>query len=220
MVLEQSILNPKPRLLPGPQLLHELVADDRTGTATAIEHCAGDGTIERLSYDELHARSDALARRLLSARQTSAPSANGRFIVPMYIPQCLDLYIGQLAILKAGGAFCPVALDAPEERLRFILRDVEATILLTISGSRDKLSQFDDVLVLTADEISPSDDLDSSSRSIAPSDAAYIMLVLTDLINRLISGVLINVQVYFWFYRHAERCSLVSFGGEPGSTGP
>jgi non-ribosomal peptide synthetase component F len=35
-----------------------------------------------------------------------------------------------LAILKAGGAFCPLNIDAPPERIKFILSDVEAKMVI------------------------------------------------------------------------------------------
>jgi len=175
-----SILNPKPKRLAGPQLLHELVPQSQAEDAVAIEYSDQDGNLTRLSYDDLHARSNALARKLLPTYQTSAPSENGRFIVPLYIPQSPELYISQLAILKAGGAFCPIALDAPEERLRFILQDVKAKVLLTVSNMRPKLPQLDDIVVIDSDEATLEDDREAVSAPIAPHQAAYIMWVTKD----------------------------------------
>ncbi|KAG8423318.1 non-ribosomal peptide synthetase nps2 [Metarhizium acridum] len=51
-------------------------------------------------------------------------------VIPVLIPQSPHLYISLLAILKAGGAFCPLNADAPPERVKFILKDVSAKVVL------------------------------------------------------------------------------------------
>ena len=176
MAKQLAILNAEPVFLPGPKLLHELVAQGQPAAAVAIEHCSHDGTIEGLSYADLDLRSTALAHEILSARHTSTLYNNGeRFIVPVYASQSLELYICQLAILKAGGAFCPVALDVPEERLRFILQDVEATVLLTTSDLRSRLPDLDGMAVVVADSTGHSRDSHVPLPLVQPTQAAYIM---------------------------------------------
>ncbi|KAK5137564.1 hypothetical protein LTR08_008544 [Meristemomyces frigidus] len=176
MAEQLAILNPHPAVLPGPELLHQLVARNHPGAAAAIEHCSQSGTVERLSYGDLDTRSSALAYEIMYAHRTNTASSNGhRFIVPVYASQCLELYICQLAILKAGGAFCPIALDAPEERLRFILQDIEATVLLTTSDFRSKLPQLDGIKVVVADNTTLPHNSESQLPLIQPSQAAYIM---------------------------------------------
>ncbi|KAK3651323.1 hypothetical protein LTR56_005780 [Elasticomyces elasticus] len=165
-----SILNPNPQSLPGPTLLHDLIAQSAQEDSLAIDFERYDGVREQLTYTDLHNRSNALSSRLIAQRKTTA-----RFIVPLYIPQSADLYIAQLAVLKAGGAFCPITLDVPEERLRFILDDISATLILTTSELSQQLPMLDTVEQILVDSIdhdglpSPSDIL------IQPSQAAYIM---------------------------------------------
>ena len=176
MADQLAILNAEPVALPGPQLLHELVAQKHLGAVTAIEHCSHDGTVERLTYGDLDVRSSALAHEILSVRQASKTSTDGqRFIVPVYATQCLELYICQLAILKAGGAFCPIALDTPEERLRFILQDVKATVFLTTSDLRSTLPELNGVMVFNADRTTLHHKSDMLLPFVQPSQAAYIM---------------------------------------------
>ena len=118
MASQLSILNPHPKKIPGPELLHQLVADNSQNDRPAIEYETSGGTIERLTYQQLHQRTDTLARRLRSTWNNAASSDNPRFIIPIFIQQCPHLYVSELAVLKAGGAFCPISLDIPEERLR------------------------------------------------------------------------------------------------------
>ena len=177
MTSQLSILNPTPNVLPGPKLLHELVATQSKGGVPAIEHTLHDGSKQAISYHELRLQSDRLASQLRSIRSASTIANNERFIVPLYIEQCPDLYVAQLAILKAGGAFCPIALDAPEDRIRFILQDIEASILLTTSQLSKRLPVLDSVNVTCVDDDMSGAGHDNPSFPIDPSQAAYIMCV-------------------------------------------
>lgn len=119
-----SVLNPSPNRVAGPTLLHHLVRP--ASEDVALEHlCAGE--ITKLSYKSLHEASDALASQI----SLSCDSVQGQLIVPVLLQQSSDLYITLLAILKAGGAFCPLNLDAPAERVQFILKDVGAKVVIT-----------------------------------------------------------------------------------------
>ncbi len=119
-----SVLNPSPKRASGPTLLHNLVRP--ASEDIALEHLCG-GEITKLSYNSLHEASDALASQI----SLSCDSVQGQLIVPVLLQQSPDLYITLLAILKAGGAFCPLNLDAPAERVQFILKDVGAKVVIT-----------------------------------------------------------------------------------------
>ncbi|KAI4729506.1 peptide synthetase [Aureobasidium sp. EXF-10728] len=144
-----SILNPVPIKLEGPGLLHELISGSET-PGTALEYLDADSQTSTLSYSDLHKRSEHLAWRLTQV--SCKVSQKGLGIVPIYIPQCTHLYISQLAILKSGAAFCPLNLDVPEERLKFILKDTSASILLTTTAMRPKLPDLQDVAIIAVDD--------------------------------------------------------------------
>jgi len=86
-----------------------------------------------LTYAELNARADQLAHHL--QQQGVGPEV----IVGLYLERgsmfnpwpSLDLIIGLLAILKAGGAFLPLDPSYPSERLSFMVQDAQVPILLT-----------------------------------------------------------------------------------------
>lgn len=124
-----SILNPHPQKLPGPTLLHELVRFSEHGAKPALDflHASGLRTIH--SYNELDTLSTAFAQLLVPHLQTTS-----RPMVPVLLPQSPSLYIALLGILKAGAAFVPLQLDAPAERLRFVVADVGATCVITDSN--------------------------------------------------------------------------------------
>ncbi len=109
-------------------LLHEVFA------ATALEHPGhvaidvppGAARSERVtsSYAEVDAASDDLAARL-------RPLISGECIVAIHLPRTSpDLYIAQMAVLKAGGAFTCIDPAFPPERVAEILDDSKAVALL------------------------------------------------------------------------------------------
>ncbi|UOY89132.1 non-ribosomal peptide synthetase [Bacillus glycinifermentans] len=82
----------------------------------------------RLTYRELDEKADMIAAML-----TKNGVASGS-LVGLMTERSLDMLIGILGILKAGGAYLPIDPDYPDERIRFMLDDSGARILLTQSG--------------------------------------------------------------------------------------
>ncbi|MBO1419572.1 non-ribosomal peptide synthetase, partial [Streptomyces sp. FH025] len=88
----------------------------RTPEAPAVR----DGDRE-LTYRRLDAWSDGLAARLLA--EGLAPEEP----VALELDRSAEIVVAQLAVLKAGGAYLPVDLRAPEERRRALLARAGAT---------------------------------------------------------------------------------------------
>ncbi|KAJ5946268.1 hypothetical protein N7454_003107 [Penicillium verhagenii] len=176
-----SIINPSPCILPGPQLLHNLALSgsyDSGHSNNAIEFLSADGNIRCLSYHSLDQLSSKLATQIAHA---AAARADGKqkLVVPVLLPQSLELYITWLAILKAGGAFCPLNIDAPPERIEFILQDVAASVVVTYGALVAQVPQGAPVTVINTDgiEAGQADDADFTPPviDITPSDLAYVM---------------------------------------------
>ncbi|KAK8068685.1 Hydroxamate-type ferrichrome siderophore peptide synthetase [Apiospora phragmitis] len=175
-----SFNNPHPRQLAGPRFLHELIPHQGNSEGTpALDYSNKDGRQRTLSYGELHQLSSGLAARI--AHELYSTPARSPPVVPVMIPQSPELYLSLLAILKCGGAFCPLNLDAPSERIGFILGDVKASIVLTTRSLAPSLPR-DGVVwkVICVDEL----DLDastevngvtSSQRQSDEHDLAYVM---------------------------------------------
>ncbi|OLN95216.1 Hydroxamate-type ferrichrome siderophore peptide synthetase [Colletotrichum chlorophyti] len=147
-----SILNARPKRFPGPHLLHQLVRLESDESLPAIHSLDDQGRESTWSYPQLHQISDRLASRISASVKKDSNTAE--FVVPLLIPQCPHLYAAILAVLKAGGAFCPLHLDAPPERVRFILQDVSAKVVLV---SRDLVSKIpcddqEERIILVVDE--------------------------------------------------------------------
>jgi amino acid adenylation domain-containing protein len=83
---------------------------------------------ERLSYIELEARANRLARHLRDLG--IGPERR----VGVGLERSADLVVALLAVLKAGGAYLPLDLRHPAERLSFLLADAGVDVLITRSA--------------------------------------------------------------------------------------
>ncbi|MEV5717607.1 non-ribosomal peptide synthase/polyketide synthase [Amycolatopsis mediterranei] len=98
---------------------------------------------ERLTFAELDARADRLAR-LLAAR-----GAGPERIVALALPRSVEIVVAQLAVLKTGAAYLPVDPDYPAERIAFMLADAKPVVVVTKPGTP---LPVENVLVLDGSE--------------------------------------------------------------------
>ena len=80
---------------------------------------------ERLTYRELQARANQLAR-YLRARGVGRDQ-----LVGVCLERSADLIVALLAIIKAGAAYVPLDPSYPPDRLRFMVEDAGAGLVLT-----------------------------------------------------------------------------------------
>ncbi|KAF2444764.1 nonribosomal peptide synthetase-like protein 2 [Karstenula rhodostoma CBS 690.94] len=173
-VSELSVLNRQPKTLPGPEYLHHLVRPSSATDGPAIDFLENGVKRRKLTYEELHTASDGLARKI---EAHLARLENASDVVPVLLPQSPELYIALLAILKSGRAFCPIGLDAPPERVDFILRDVSADIFITNSTLKDSLPSSRDAraLLVDRDDQVHTSDAGSDTRHQRQSRLAYVL---------------------------------------------
>jgi amino acid adenylation domain-containing protein len=118
-------LQPAPRRHEPPHLLHLLVSQQTQRTPQA---CAVRFAQTQLSYAELEQAANRLAHTLRGLGVV--PGVR----VPVIMERRPELVVTLLAVLKAGGAYVPLDTDLSAERLRHILRDTAAQIVLTQPG--------------------------------------------------------------------------------------
>ena len=102
--------------------IHELFASQAGRTPEAIAVVCGG---EKLSYEELNARANQLGHYL--RQQGVGPEVR----VAVCLERSVEMVVALLAVLKAGGAYVPLDPAYPQERLRFMVEDSEAAVLLT-----------------------------------------------------------------------------------------
>ncbi|KAJ5170685.1 uncharacterized protein N7500_003468 [Penicillium coprophilum] len=172
-VPDLAIINANPATLPGPQLLHELALRELNHSNHAIEFLAADGNVRCLSYHDLDRISSDLGRKIARA---SIPSQGRQRVVPVLLPQSVELYISWLAILKAGAAFCPLNTDAPTDRIEFILQDVAASVVVTNDILAMRIPPREQIAILTVDNLQTDTDItEPCLESSISTDLAYVM---------------------------------------------
>ncbi|TMR06727.1 amino acid adenylation domain-containing protein [Actinomadura soli] len=114
--------NDTPPVVPVERCLHEWFEEAAAAApgAVAVE-CEG----RRLSYGELNARANRLARHLRGLGV--APDV----LVAVCLPRTEHLVVAVLAVLKAGGAYVPVDPGSPADRLAHVLEDSAPRVLLS-----------------------------------------------------------------------------------------
>ncbi|MEV5840822.1 non-ribosomal peptide synthase/polyketide synthase [Streptomyces sp. NPDC051985] len=113
----------------------------RTPDATAVVH---EGTA--LTYAELDARAEALARRL------RARGAGPEQFVAVAVPRSAELMVALLGVLKSGAAYLPLDLDYPADRLAYMLADSGARTVVTTARDAARLPQADGLDILHVEE--------------------------------------------------------------------
>jgi pristinamycin I synthase 3 and 4 len=155
---------------PGPAgvCAHDLFAQQAalTPDAPALEFAG-----ETLSYAELDARANRLARRLRALGvRVDAP-------VALCLERSLEMPVAVLAVLKAGGAYVPADPAYPAERVAYMLEDSGAAVLVTTSDVAAHLPRTDTPVLLLdedADAIA-AESADPLAVDVDPDHLAYVL---------------------------------------------
>ena len=148
--------------------LHRLIEAQAARRPDAVAVVYGD---QRVSYGDMNARANRLARRLQAAGVVP------RSLVAVSLERSPDLVVGLLAILKAGGAYVPLDPDLPPDRSAFMLEDSRASVLVTSDAVRRHLPPFSGTVVSLEDDEArivgeSGADLDTP---VGPDDVAYVI---------------------------------------------
>ncbi|HYO72818.1 MAG TPA: amino acid adenylation domain-containing protein, partial [Archangium sp.] len=128
---------------PRERCIHELIAEQARQRPDAVALTHGP---ERLTYGELERRANQVAHALASL------GVGPERLVGLCMERSLESLVGLLGILKAGGVYLPLDPAYPRERLRYMLRDSGATVLLTQERLLERMPSMGlSVLVLDRD---------------------------------------------------------------------
>jgi amino acid adenylation domain-containing protein len=150
----EPLSSPSPPSPPSPRTLPELFEHwaARTPHAPALGH--GD---RQLSYAELNARANRLARSLV--RRGAGPERT----VAVLLPQSEDLITAILAVSKTGAAYLPLNTEWPPEHRERILADAQPVCVLTEAAAT--APETSDANLTDADRTGP----------LTPDHAAYVI---------------------------------------------
>jgi len=143
------------------QLFEEQVEKTPNNTAIIFEG-------QSLSYRELNQKSNQLARKLreIGVKQES--------IVAIMVDRSVEMLIAVIGVLKSGGAYVPIDPNYPEDRIKYMLEDSSASIILTQSKIAADIILAQTCILLDKDETYMGD---SSNIELinCPRDLAYII---------------------------------------------
>ncbi|MER5771903.1 amino acid adenylation domain-containing protein [Streptomyces sp. NPDC001985] len=117
--------NDTARPVPPGTVLDQFAARVARAPSAVAVRCGAD----EVSYAELDRRAGRLARRLTGA------GVGPETLVGLCLPRGVDLVTGMLAVWKAGGAYVPLDPEYPAARLRHILADSGAAVVVAVPAT-------------------------------------------------------------------------------------
>jgi len=160
--------NSTKRDYPMDQCIHELFEAqvERSPEAVAVIF-----EEQQLTYRELDVRANQLAHYLIKL------GVGPDTLVGICIERSLDMVVGLLGVLKAGGAYLPLDPAYPKQRLEFMLEDAAAPLLLTQQRLVEAFSTHDArVVCLDKDWEEIAQQSGESAKSEAmPGNLAYVI---------------------------------------------
>ncbi len=151
------------------QCMHELFAAQVKRTPDAVALVAGDA---RLSYAELEARAERLARRL--RRGGVGPEQR----VGIAVGRNAAMVVAVLGVLKAGGAYVPLDASYPLERLSLMAADAQLSVLVAEEGIEIEFAGPDLKLVLvnaTGECVDNGPDEEIAAPQVTAENLAYVI---------------------------------------------
>ncbi|MDF9457664.1 amino acid adenylation domain-containing protein, partial [Bacillus cereus] len=88
---------------------------------------------QHITYKDLNQKANQLAAAL---RKKGIRSG---IVVGIMIESSIEMVIGILGVLKAGGAYLPIDKSYPTERIHYMLRDSNAQALLSVGSEQDSI---------------------------------------------------------------------------------
>ena len=148
--------------------VHERIAAGASARPESVAVVFGG---EWLSSAELDRRSNRLARWL--RRLGVGPEV----LVGVAIERSLEMVVGLLAVLKAGGAYLPLDPSYPAERLGLMLEDSGAPVLLTEKALVERFPSYGgEVVILSRGAAVPGRQVAAAPRSgVGPENLAYVI---------------------------------------------
>ncbi|MGI8324449.1 amino acid adenylation domain-containing protein [Bacillus velezensis] len=151
------------------KLFHQLFEEkaEETPHQTAVIEGA-----QQISYSQLNERANRLARTL--HKNGFGPGKRAAILAN----RSIEAIVSVLAVMKSGGAYIPVDSHYPEERIRYLLKDSAASVLMVQSEYKELASQLTDHNLFLI-QLDHEDQYDICAKNIQPSaspdDTAYII---------------------------------------------
>jgi amino acid adenylation domain-containing protein len=125
---------------------------------------------QEITYSQLNHEANKLAHYL---KKLGIRKGN---IVGVYADRSIEMVISLYAIIKAGAAYLPLDPTHPAERIEFILKDSDVTVILTQTSKNIDFNVKNlNVVYVDKNEVVESSAVCNVSEKIDPSDVAYVI---------------------------------------------
>lgn len=125
-----------------------------------------------LNYRQLNEYSNQLAHYLIEK------GAKAGLYIPICMARSFDMLVGVLAILKTGAAFVPLDPEYPQERIDFMLSDIQAKLAISHKSFLQKSSIANEMVIVDTEldeSIIRKYSIDNPEVSVNDNDAIYVM---------------------------------------------
>ncbi|MFD6516679.1 amino acid adenylation domain-containing protein [Rhodococcus sp. NPDC060176] len=128
--------------VPAPALGANSLSDLFAGVATKRSNAiAVTSENSRVTYAELHVRSEALAAALIDRGIRVGDR------VAVGLPRSIDLVVAILAVVRAGAAYVPIDLQYPDARIRYVLADARPKAILSTPSYAPRFGEYEHAVV-------------------------------------------------------------------------
>jgi len=122
-----------------------------------------------LTYRDLNEQANHLAHRLIRA------GVKAETAVGILMERSVEIVVATLAVLKAGGAYLPLHPAYPPERIRLIMEEAGASVLLLDRANGDRGITAPEIIVVDDDPYLIAEDDRDPDVLVHPDQLAYIM---------------------------------------------
>ncbi|MEL6140486.1 MAG: amino acid adenylation domain-containing protein [Bacteroidota bacterium] len=152
--------------LPTANSIHELILQR---TDEELDHPAVSDINQTISYAELFSQSVAIANGLVANGVEP-----GQF-VGLYVERSVDMIVGILGILRAGGAYLPLDPAYPQQRINFLIEDADIKVLLAQEKLVPSLEERDNLTILGLTTLLTEGPHPANFAVSSPNDWAYMI---------------------------------------------
>ncbi|MGK5090389.1 amino acid adenylation domain-containing protein [Deltaproteobacteria bacterium TL4] len=176
---------------------------------------------QQLSYEELDAYSHQVAQHIM------ARGIQPKTLVGLFLERSLEMLVGMLGILKSGAAYVPIDPLLPLDRIRFILNDTQASLVVTQSAMKHKLPAIP-IQILCLDTDLSEKDTHSAHKlpTVVPEDLVYVLFTSgttgqpkgVQIEHRQLFNYLCAIQQRLALPEKANYATVSTFAADLGNT--
>ena len=133
------------------------------------DHIAVSFGAAHVTYRDLNARANLLARELVSA------GAKAGGLIGVSVERSVEMVVALLAVAKTGSAYVPLDPMFPRDRLQYMVHDSGLRLLITDDSTRASFESFDGTIVPVADAHRTVEDSSNLRVPIPPDTLAYVI---------------------------------------------